>query len=219
MDDALITQYINELYGQESLVLRQVDHAIRTQAVPIHIAPWQGRLLQMLIRLVQAEKIVEIGTLAGYSTLWMAEAIAAGGGDEAVIYTIEKDPQRQQLAETSFQLAPALAKHIRLLKGDATVQLAALSNSGPFDLVFIDANKNGYLEYLEWATHHVRSGGLVIADNTLLRGAVCGMQVDSKIKDKTVAIMQEFNRRLADPIYFSAVMLPGRDGLSIAIRH
>ena len=136
---------------------------------PIHVSPNQGKLLQLLARLQQARTILEIGTLGGYSTIWLARALPAGGR----LITLEADPGHAAVARANFVRA-GLAGVVELRPGralDTLPQLAA-EGRGPFDLIFIDADKPGYPDYFAWALKLTRRGSLIIVDNVVRKGAV-----------------------------------------------
>ncbi|MFN7039120.1 MAG: O-methyltransferase [Alphaproteobacteria bacterium] len=207
-------KYIRDLFAHQNPYLEKIDLTIRKNDLPIHIEPEEGKLLQLLIKLSNAKKIVEIGTLAGYSTIWMAEALIT---EDSKIYTIEHDPERQKLAEESF--ANYSNNHrISLLKGNAKKILPSLNEQAPFDMIFIDADKPGYNSYLDWAEENIKYGGLIIADDTFLSEAVYLEELPSKIKQSTRDLMNEFNRRLADSSKYQSIMIPNERGLTIAIK-
>lgn len=196
--------YLRDLYAPEDVLLKEIRRKALEEDFPIHIHPVEGKLLQLLIQMTQTRKIIEIGTHAGYSAVWMARALPPDG----ILHTIEKSQKRYELAQGTFRDFEKKAL-IESYLGDAHDILRTLEDQGPFDLVFIDADKISYLDYLEWARHALREGGLLVADNTLLDGAVYGESpMDLKIADSTLRVMQEFNRRLASPEHFSSLLLP-----------
>ena len=131
----------------------------------IDVTPAQGKLLHLLARVQRAERILELGTLSGYSTIWLARALPPGG----TLVTIESEPQHAEVARENLARA-GLADVVDLRVGRGLDVLPALS--GPFDMVFIDADKASTAEYLEWAVRLGREGTLVIADNVVRGGAV-----------------------------------------------
>ncbi len=206
--------YIQDLYASEDTLLKKIRRRALREDFPIHIHPEEGKLLQLLIQMMQTRKIVEIGTHAGYSAIWMARALPPDG----ILHTIEKSQKRYDLAQKTFQDFERKTL-IRSHLGDAYNVLQTLKDQGPFDLVFIDADKISYLDYLEWAVQNVREGGLIIADNTLLDGAVYGEQpTNLKIAETTLQVMREFNRRLANHDHFTSLLLPTTSGLTIAFK-
>lgn len=205
--------YIRKLYAAQDALLSDIDARLRACGMPIHIGPDEGKLLQLLIRLHGSKRIVEIGTLAGYSTIWMARALEEDGH----IYTLNKDPQHIKMAQASFA-ASEVRQHITMLEGDAHATLPQLADKAPFDMVFIDADKISYNDYLDWAENNVRKGGLVVADNTLLFGTVTQDTPPKDTAPATWQAMRRFNERLADPQRYFATILPTEEGLSAAIK-
>lgn len=214
------------------MTLSPRDHYIRTNFVPMddalarvgehlspkerimQISPQEGKLLQMLLQMIGAHKVVEIGVLAGFSAIWMARALPEDGH----LYAIEKNYKRIQPSLDNFH-ACGVAEKITLREGAAGDILPALSSHAPFDAVFIDADKGNYPTYLDWAEQHVRSGGLIIGDNSLLFGAVYGEQDSGRnIAPQSIQAMQEFNRRLADPEHYVSMLLPTDEGLTVALK-
>lgn len=197
--------YIRQTFAPETAA----QQAARADG-DISISPETGRLLQVLIRLGGVRKIVEIGTLAGYSALWMADALPGDG----TLITLEKDAVR---AETARKNLAGHAK-IRLVAGDAMETLRGLSKDGPFDMAFIDADKLNYLHYLDWAEQNVRKGGLIVGDNTFLFDAVWKDGSVERVRETARAAMRAFNRRLADPGKYTGIMLDTPEGLTIGVK-
>lgn len=208
-------KYSNELFACEDASLVDIRSELSgTIFEGINVAPYEGRFLQMLLRMISAKKVVEIGTLFGYSTLWMARALPAKGR----IFSIDRNAENHRKAKKFFKDLPE-NKKVQFLFGDGLDMLYAIESHAPFDVVFIDANKGGYLNYLDWAEEFVRPGGLVIGDNTLLFGHVCDAPTKNvNITETQIAIMKEFNRRMSDPEKFESVMLPTREGMTIALK-
>jgi len=143
----------------------------RAYAVPdgvpaIQVGPSDGKLLQLLLRLVGARKVVEIGTLVGYSTIHLARAVAPGGR----VWTIEYEPRHAELARDNLASAGYGADRVTVLQGEGLKVLPTLVEHGPFDAVFIDADKVSYEGYGRWAIANLRRGGLVLGDNAYLFG-------------------------------------------------
>ena len=200
--------YIRKLFAGETLLQK----SIREQtANNISIHPEEGKLLQLLIRLGHVKKIVEIGTFAGYSTLWMANALPPDGH----LWTIEKDTERAARARKNLQDQ----ENITLLEGDALSILPDLEKHGPFDMVFIDADKIHYTDYLDWTEIHVRKDGVIVGDNTFLFDAVWKEGDINRVRDTARQSMRAFNLRLADPKKYTSILLPTEEGLTIAVKN
>jgi len=205
--------YIQQTFAPESDALRSVRKALTDPNDQIYLAPQEGKMLQVLIAMTGAKKIVEIGTLGGYSALWMAAALPADGK----IFTLEKDPARAKLAAKHFEQFDA-EKKITLKVGDALQTLPQLEADGPFDMVFIDADKLNYMNYLNWAEKNVRTGGLIVGDNTFLFDSVWRGTPADNVRKTAFDAMQAFNNRLADPKLYRGILLPTEEGMTVAVK-
>jgi len=170
----------------------------------IHVAPSEGRLLELFLRLAHARNVVEIGTLAGYSALWMLRALPEDGH----LWTLEADEAHAEVAAEVFRDA-GVEDRITMLVGDAVDSLPKLSDSGPFCAVFIDADKARYDRYGRWATDHLREGGLLIGDNAYLFG-------DLLDEHDTARAMRRFHEEMAE--HYDSVCIPTPDGLAVGVR-
>ncbi len=204
-----LERYVDDLFAPEDDVLAGLRAAMRRAALPeIFISAAEGKLLQVLLRAIGARRVVELGTLGGYSAIWMARTLPPDGR----LVTIEKEPDRAELAR-SFIARAGLEERVEVRVGEAEDLLESLAVEGPFDAVFIDADKEGYPRYLEWCAVNVCCGGLVIADNAFKGGQV----LDSETEDPGVIGIQEFNRRVARDPRFTSIVVPTRDGVAIAL--
>lgn len=198
--------YIRQLFAHETPLMQQVRAAaVAENEDNISLHPEEGQLVALLCRMIGATKIVEIGTFYGYSALWLAST-------GAQVWTLEKDSARAARARTHLQDQA----NITLLEGDALASLEHLSTQGPFDAVFIDADKLNYTRYLDWAEQHVRQGGLIIGDNTFLFDAVWKDGDIARVRETARQAMRDFNRRLSDPDKYHSIMLATDQGLTIA---
>jgi caffeoyl-CoA O-methyltransferase len=205
---AAVGRYVSELFAQEDPVLLAIQADTARNAMPqISLAAHEGRLLQFLVHAVGARRAVEIGTLAGYSGTWLARALP----DDGKLYTLEVSPKHAEVARASFARA-GLSHKVELLEGPALESLQRLTAHGPFDFVFIDADKSGYPDYLRWAVDHLRPGGMVTAHNALRGGRVVSPA------DADDHGMDTFNRMLAaEPRLFSTILAVG-DGMAAGIK-
>ena len=200
--------YIRRLFGSEDEVLRDLRREITESDLPeICISPEEGRLLQVMLRCVGARRVLELGTLGGYSAIWMARALPAGGE----LLTVEREEMRAELARRYVQRA-GLMGIVEVVVGEAGAILEDLSEAGPFDAVFIDADKESYPAYLDWCLDHVRDGGLVIADNAFKAGTVV-----EESEDPAVRGIQEYNRRIAEDSRLTSIIIPMRDGVAVTL--
>lgn len=206
-------KYLDETFGLPDKELEAVRAAMNEQGVSrISLAPSEARLLGFLIRQFRVRSVVEIGTLFGYSALAMAAALPEDGR----LFTCEKNPENHRRAQETFARSSRGHK-IQGLLGDATELLLSLEKQGPFDLVFIDADKGGYMKYLEWAEKNLRPGGLIVGDNTFLFGALWSGPNDS-VTAGTIEVMKAFNRRLADPALYDSILIPTAEGMTVAVK-
>jgi predicted O-methyltransferase YrrM len=151
----------------------------------IQVSSVQGKLLHLLARILGARNILEIGTLGGYSTIWMARALPEGGR----IITLEADPKHAEVARKNFARAGVENKiELRLGKALDTLPQVAAEMRDPFDMFFIDANKSNMPEYFEWSLKLARKGSVIIADNVVREGAV----LDAKSKDADIQGIRRF---------------------------
>lgn len=203
--------YVADTFPLEDAELSAVKRQLHELDLEyMSVAPAEGRLLQFLIRGFGIESIIEIGTLFGYSSLCMAKALPANGR----IISLEKDPSRCAAAAANAS-ASTVSEKLDIRCGDALQSLAEID--GPVDMVFIDADKAGYVEYLDWAEKNVRPGGLIVGDNTFLFGALWGdMRGGHGVVPQTIAVMQEFNRRLSDPRRYNSILIATAEGMTVA---
>jgi caffeoyl-CoA O-methyltransferase len=211
-----VDQYISGLFKDEDEALRAVEQSILENNIPqISISPNQGKFLQLLAKLAQSKKILEIGTLAGYSTIWMARALPKGGK----LISLEFNPMHAKVAQQNIDRA-GLSKIVEIRVGKAIDLLPVLKEegAGPFDMIFIDADKMPYKEYFDWSLQLSRPGTLIIADNVIRDGKV----LDPKSTDEMVQGVQRFNAALAansavDATIFQTVGAKEYDGMAMAI--
>lgn len=208
MTRAQLDDYVTELFVQEDETLKWItQEAARQQLPAISVRPFEGKLLQLLVWMSAAKTVVEIGTLAGYSGVWLARALPP----EGKLYTLEKSSKHAAVARASFERA-GVANRVELLEGDAPELLRKLSRKKPFDMVFIDADKSGYVDYLEWAGENLRPGGILAAHNAFRSGKVLDPQSE---EDR---IIDTFNRRLAQDDRFERMILAVGDGTALGVR-
>lgn len=205
--------YINKLFGNETELINSVRKKLaEDDKLGINISASEARILQMLIAANRVEKVVEIGCLYGYSALFIADALPEAG----MIHTLELSEENASIANSFFEKSDNKEK-INLIVGDANESLKQLSKSGPFDMVFIDANKGGYINYLNWAIENVKPGGLIIGDNTFLFGHVYG-EGKTNVGSNPVNTMLQFNEVLSDQNMFYSCILPTSEGMTVAVK-
>ena len=208
-----VDSYVAELFAPPDAALEAaLRDSQRAGLLEIHVSPSQGKLLQLLAEIAGARRVLEIGTLGGYSAIHFARALPNDGS----LISLELDERHAEVARKNIERAD-LSDKVEVRVGDARELLAALTESGvePFDLIFIDADKEGYPEYLEWSLRLSRPGTLILGDNVIRGGNVLDP------KDDSARATREFNRMLAEDERLSAVVLPilreRVDGLAIAL--
>jgi len=215
-EDPQIGPYLDSVYGFEDELLTQIRKNSEAQGLPlIQLSPWDARHIEILCRIGGVRKAIEIGTLGGYSGTQIARGLAPGGH----LHTLEKDPEAARVAREHFDLTP-LGAQVTVHVGDAWQTLPKLQEHGPFDLVFIDADKKNYPKYLEWASGHLRIGGFAILDNTFALGALAQdpTQITTSRERARVEVMKQIHEIIAKSPSFRGTTLPTSDGLSLAVR-
>jgi caffeoyl-CoA O-methyltransferase len=219
MDEEVWTraeQYIAEQLLEKDEVLDAVLAATEAAGMPdIQVSPTHGKMLMLLAQMRGAKRILEIGTLAGYSTIWLARALPADGK----LITLEFEPKHAAVARDNIARA-GLSDKVEVRVGSAldTLPLLEAEGAGPFDLVFIDANKNGYADYLGWALKLTRRGSVILADNAVQQGRIA----DAGSDDTNVQGIRRFIEMLGAEPRVSATIIQcvgsqGYDGLAIGI--
>jgi caffeoyl-CoA O-methyltransferase len=208
--DERLARYATELFAPEDRVLTAVRarHAA-AHLPPIHISPDEGKLLHVLLRAIRATAVLELGSLAGYSGIWIARALPPDGR----LTTIEKDPRHAALARQAFDEA-GLTDRVRVIEG---VVLDVLPGLGPppcFDAVFVDADKEPLAQYYDWSMKLLRVGGLLLCDNAFFHGTV----VDETDRSLQAAGVRAFNRLAAADPRLVAAAVPIRDGLVVGVK-
>lgn len=163
--EAVDQYFLDKIVGQDA-PLQEAQRAAEAAGLPsISVTPAQGKLLYLLIRLQNARRVLEIGALAGYSAIWMAKALPPGGK----LITLECEPRRAELARSNIARA-GLSDRVEIRVGEALMTLPQLQ--GPFDLIFIDADKKNNADYFQWALKLSRPGSTIIVDNVVRGGKV-----------------------------------------------
>jgi predicted O-methyltransferase YrrM len=216
-DDLFVTVdgYIDKLFAPEDEALRAAVAEARAEGLPqIQVSPGQGKLLYLLAKLVGARRILEVGTLGGYSAIWLARALPPDG----FMVTLELEPAHARVAAKSLHRAGLLEK-VELIVGSALESLPTLADRGvdPFDVVFLDADKVNYPNYFRNIMRMERSGSLILADNVIRAGTILAPRDD----DPSAGAARDFNALIAGDDRLEAIILQqvgvkGHDGLAIA---
>lgn len=209
-----VDEYVNDLLiGSDPALEAALETSSAAGLPPIAVSPPQGKLLHLLARSVGARKILELGTLGAYSTIWMGRALPSDGK----LITLEYDPKHAEVARGNIARA-GLAQKVEIRLGRAIDTLPQLTGEAPFDLIFIDADKVSYPDYFPWALKLSRPGSLIIADNIVRKGAVA----DPSSDDENVQAVRRYNELLAAEPRVSATVIQtvgskGYDGFAMAL--
>ena len=213
---AAVDRYIEETSIPHDPVLSAALAASEAAGLPaIAVTPSQGKLLWLLARMLGAQNILEIGTPGGYSTIWLARALPAGGR----LISLELERKHADVAQANIARAElAHTVEIRLGRALDSLPALALEGRGPFDFVFIDADKANISEYFAWSLKLTRPGSVIVVDNVVRKGAV----LDASSSDSNVLGVRRFNERLSQTKNVSATTLQtvgskGYDGLTLAL--
>jgi predicted O-methyltransferase YrrM len=210
-----VDSYIADLFIAPDPALEAAQAASKAAGLPaISVSATQGKLLHLVARVQGARKILEIGTLGGYSTIWLARALPADGQ----LISLELDLKHAEVARGNLDRAGVKNAEIRLGPAADSLQKLISEKGGPFDLIFIDADKQGYSEYLKLSLKLARRGTLIIADNVVRKGEV----TDPKSTDESVQGIRKFNEVLAAEKHVSTTAIQtvgnkGYDGLAFIL--
>jgi len=210
-----IDRYIESLFTPEDPVLTQNIREAAAAGLPaIQVSGNEGKLLYLIARISGGRRFLEIGTLAGYSTTWLARALPPGGS----LVTLEYVPAHAEVARRNLECA-GVARQVEIVVGAANDSLRELirRRTEPFDLIFIDADKTGYLEYLELALQLSRPGTIILADNVIRHGRV----LDPDLQDPDDRAVRAYNAAIASHPRLESLIVPiirhRIDGLAISI--
>lgn len=215
---AAVDRYFSDLLLPPDPALdAALDASVAAGLPAINVSPNQGKLLMLLARIHGARRILEIGTLGGYSTIWLARALPADGGGR--LTTLEYDPKHAAVARANLGRA-GLSRVVDLRVGDAgeTLPRLAEEGAGPFDFIFIDADKVNYPAYWTWSLKLSRPGSLIIIDNVVRDGGI----IDADSPDRNIQAVRRFNELLAAETRVTATAIQmvgakGYDGFAVAL--
>src|SRR5687767_4199230 len=183
-----VDRYVSDVMVGHDPALEAALAASAEAGLPaIQVAPNQGKMLHLFARMMAANRILEIGTLGGYSTIWLARGLAPGGR----LVTLEADPKHAAVAHANLERA-GVADRVEIVVGQALDTLPGIEarGGGPYDLFFIDADKAGIPDYFRWSLRLSRPGSLIVVDNVVREGAV----IDEKSTDSNVQGVRRFNQ-------------------------
>ncbi len=193
-----VLEYLDEHLNHDPVANWILEETARRGIPEIAITPEQGRVLRLLVELIGARRILEIGTLSGYSTVWMARGLPEDGK----VITCEVNPKHAEMAQDAFARAGVTDK-VELHLGPALESLEALELDEPLDMVFIDADKQNNLPYFEFAEANTRSGGLIVVDNIFLNGQVIASDANEYYRE-----LEAFNRHVFEKYGDAVTVIP-----------
>jgi predicted O-methyltransferase YrrM len=203
-----LERYVTELFAVEDPILSTIRARHAAENLPsINVSPEEGKLLHLLLLSIRAKRVLEIGSLGGYSGVWLARALPPTGK----LTTIEKDPRHARIAREAFKAA-GLEDRVELIEGGALDVLPTLSPG--FDAVFIDADKEPLPKYFDWGMRLLRRGGLLLCDNAFFHGAA----VDESDRSGNALGVRAFNQLAANDPRLVATIIPVRDGLVVGLK-
>jgi len=211
-----VDDYINSItVGTDAALDAAAASAAAAKLPPISVTPAHGKLLHLMVRAQGAKRILEVGTLAGYSTIWLARAVPPGGR----VITLEANATHADIARANVERA-GLSGRIEIRLGNAldTLPQLAAEKQPPFDFTFIDADRPNLAEYFDWAVRLSHPGSVIVVDNVVRKGGV----IDASSDDPNIKGVRRFNDRLKDDTRVSATMVQtvsakGYDGFAMAL--
>ena len=209
-----IAGYVKQVFRPEDSILKEIRERSKREGLPeIQVGDMDSLHLEVITRATGAKKAVEIGTLGGYSGVSILRGLSKSGK----LYTFEYDPHHASVAKESFKKA-GFEKQVEIFVGPAIENLPKIRKQGPFDLVFIDADKESYPKYLEWAAENLKVGGVVLADNTFGFGMIADQEIVDKQDALDVEAIRKFNLTITQSGKFRATILPTGDGLTMGVK-
>lgn len=200
--------YIESLYSRDINKIPEIN-LINDIELAMQVSPLEGMILKILLKSINAKNVLEIGTLLGYSTQWLADAV----GDDGMVITIEKSSEAFSKARKQLDAYT----NIKCVNADAVEYLKSTKFSQEFDAIFIDADKTNYSNYFDLCLPLLKQGGLIIADNTLMYGEIAGKK-SGKFREKTLNAIRDFNQKISQSELVDSIIIPTDSGLTIAIK-
>lgn len=204
--------YIVDLFAPEDDLLKQLPDDAKAEGIPlINISPDQGKFMQVLMHAVQAKNAIEVGSLFGYSSIWIARALPPGGK----LYTLELNPKHANATRRNVERA-GLRDKVEVVEGDARQTLNGLTAHAPFDFAFVDAEKIEYIDYFEKVMALLRPGAIIIGDNASAQGNAWNPNPSASERN-FVNPIRAFNQRMATDPRLSSLLVPISDGMCVGV--
>jgi len=211
-----VDRYFGDLLAPHDEALEAAVRANREARLPaIGVSPLQGKFLQVLVQMTGAKRVLEIGTLGGYSTIWMARALSKGGR----IVSLEFEPRHAEIARANLRHAGLLRRvDIRVGKALSSLRKLGSERAGPFDLIFIDADKENNPQYLRWALKLSRRGTVIVIDNVARHGTVIEFRsAETDIRGTRLCLEMLAAEPRLSAVALQTVGLKGLDGFAMAV--
>lgn len=203
-----VSLYISSLFAiEDEHLLHAKEDASKHGLSGGNIKPEEGRFLNFLVKSIGATKALEIGTLSGYSGIWIARGLKPGGK----LITIEKEANHAEVAQLNFNAA-GLEMMVNIRVGEAINLLKQVQEEGPFDFIFVDADRPNYPDFFDWSLENLQVGGIFAAHNAFRKGSVAGIGKD----DEYTELMRKFNKLVASKPNWTSTIFPAGDGTLIA---
>ncbi|HLK59821.1 MAG TPA: O-methyltransferase [Chthonomonadaceae bacterium] len=212
-----LLDYSRTLFAPPDPLLDTLTEEAHAFGMPVgwEITPDVGRLFQLLCRAVGAKRVLEFGTLAGHSAYWFARTLPTDGK----VISIEINPDYAEFARQHLAKM-GVSEQVEVRIGGCFEMLPALERDAPFDVIFLDADKARYPEFLEWSVRVLRPGGLLLADNVLRSGSWNGQTLlDPASDDPRILAIRRFNQQLAQHPHFTSLIVPMRAGVAVGLFH
>jgi predicted O-methyltransferase YrrM len=204
-----LSDYIVQNFAVEDDILSSIRSNLAKRGLPTYsVNAEEGRFLQFLVKANGAKRALELGTLGGYSAIWIARGLPIDGK----LITIEKQPEHAAVAREQFKLA-GLENKIEIREGDALVLLQSLNDEAPFDFIFVDADNSNYPLYLDWILDLLRPGGVIAAHNAFVHGMI----LDEGSHSSYVEGTRQFSLSIAADSRLIGTIFPAGDGMLVAV--
>jgi predicted O-methyltransferase YrrM len=205
-----LSVYVSQVFAVEDPILKRIRQDIPRMGLPaINISPEEGRFLQLLVRACKARRALEFGALGGYSGIWIARGLVEAGK----LITLEVDAYHAQVARDHFAAA-GVSQQVEVRLGEAHKLLNDLAAEGPYDFVFIDADKIGYPDYFEWSLENTSPGAIITAHNAFQGGRI----VSEQAADEGTRVIRALNQRVASDSRLISSIFPAGDGTLVALK-
>lgn len=212
IDTKTLEYIITHTANNDDYLKKVLDEMEKNNIRKINITPFEGNIISMLIAMIKPNRGVEIGTLCGYSSVWISKAL----DDKSKLYTIEREPKHAEIASKIF-IDLGLDKKIIIMNTDAKDALSKLTKTAKFDFCFMDASKDEYPFYIKWAIKNIRSGGIILAHNPMMKGNLFYDGNDKEQHKKSRGMREFLHILFTDESFSHRAIIPTSDGIAVGI--